>query len=262
MLYGIGSVALSTTDLDATSIIGQNVFAPQCVASVSITPETQKDSAMCYVDGLLQRASTRITANNWTAELVYEYADWATLQLLLGELAKTGAALVPTVGTKIITAATTTFTEINTTAANIASFKAYNSTDGVFLKLVTTAPAASNEYQISASTATDSTVIFDASMVGKTVSFSYNKAYSSIESIGDVGDTDEVNDFALSAIVSSAVDGTSAYALYAPKVSRANYPTIAFSGGSKAVLTINYDIITLPGQRRPFKMYKLNGATV
>ena len=261
MLTGVGNIFMSTLDLDADSLIGQQIFAPQCIAGVTITPEVTSQTAKCYINGKLTTRASRLTTEDWMLQMSYEYVDFAQLQLLLGELASEGAAKLPVL--KAVTgAATFTESDINTTNDNVASLKLYNSTDAEFMTLVTTAPGP-NEFQVSAD-ATEATITLNAAQVGQTISYSYDKAYSSIESVGATQtgtQYDEVNDFKFSAVVSSAVEGTDAFLLVSDQISRESYPTIAFTGGNRATLEVNYRMITLPGSNRPFKLYKLDGAT-
>lgn len=256
MLFGIGNVSIGTNGLGASSILGQNLAFPQCVAGVSFTAESNSVMANCFRDGILQKVASRINSENFKVTLTYEYLDWATLQLLYGELSTTGAAYIPT--TKTVIGAGGTFTEADITVANanVGSFRLYNATLEVFMTLSVAAPGA-NEYQIT----TAGVVTHNAAQNGQTLVYRYDKRYTSIASIGsgNIGDAyDEMSNLNLTAILSSSVY-PEGLVLIADRLERVNTPSLELTG-DKAVITIEYDLVALPGRRKPFRMYKLTGA--
>ena len=232
---------------------------PQCIASLTLTPETTSANAKCYQNGQLSSVAERITQNDWLLELNYEFIDFATMQYaLFGQTSQSGPALVPT---QIVTAGTATIVEddVNSTIGNEASLKLYNSTEGVPMTLAAASPPGVNEFFVT-TTATEATIELNAAQVGQTITYVYDKSYTSIESIGESGQFDEINDFSLSAIVSSSVEGVDAFVLVAPRIARTNYPSLSFSGGEKATLSIQYRLLLQPGEKFPFKMYRLEDA--
>jgi hypothetical protein len=258
MLYGIGNVSIGTNGLTASSLLGQNLAFSQCVASIAFNAESNSVKANCFVNGVLQKKASRINSENFMVELTYEYASWSELQLLYGEVAKSQSNVyVPTSRTVVPTAATFTVADINTANANAASFRLYNATTEKFMTLAVGAPGAS-EYSIAAATGV---VTVNASAIGQTLIYKFDKRYTSIESIGSgfEGDaTDQLSNLNLTAILSSSIY-PQGIVLVADRLERINTPSFSIAG-DKATITIQYDLITLPGRLKPFTMYKLNGA--
>lgn len=262
MLYGVGNLTIGTNGLDVNSLIQQNVLFPGCVAAVAFNANSTFSEAKCYIDGLLQTVASAISAEDFTLDLTYEYLDWPTLQLLYGELASTGGAAVPTAKAITIVAGGLTVSEADITTANGngASLKAYDSTNQVFLTQALASPPGPNEFFVDEAA---STIEFNASQTGSTIQYQYDKLYSSIEAIGATPtgqQVDYLSNLNLTAILSSSVDGVNGIALVVDRLERTNTPSLSIAG-DKATVTINYKLITTPGNRKPFRLYKLSGAT-
>jgi hypothetical protein len=255
MLYGIGSVQVGTTGLTASSLIGQNVSFPQCVAGIEFSVESTAVEASCFRNGQLVTVANKINAENAMVSLTYTNPDWATMQLLYGELARSGGAAVPNAKTVTVSGTTIVDTDIKTT--NAASVRIYNDTDGVFMKLAASAPGP-NEFTVAGATGT---ITFNAATTGDTVTYRYDKLYNTIESIG-AGTTsqafDALDDLNLVAVLSSTIH-PQGIVLVAPKLSRMNSPTLSLSGDA-AEITIEYKLLTPAGARRSFSLYKLDGS--
>lgn len=260
MLYGIAGLNVGTNNFGATSLIGENIAFPQCVAGFAMTANSNFSEAKCYTDGILQTVASAINAEDFMIDLTYEFLDWTTLQLLYGELATSGGAVVPTSKSASITQVATPLATPDITAANAASVKVYDQTKGVFLTLAaTSATVNADEFFVDG---TASTIKFNASQTGSTVSYRYDKIYTNIQSIGagQAGQAyDALSDLNMTAVVSSAVEGAQAYALVLPKVARTNTPSLQIQG-DKAVIQIQYKALVPPGSRKPFRLYRLNGA--
>jgi hypothetical protein len=261
MLYGIGDISIGTNGLTASSLLGQNLAFCQCVAGISFAAESNSVMAQCYVGGVLQKKASRINSENFSIEVTYEYASWAELQLLYGEIAQSESNVyVPT--SKTVQATSTTFTVADITAANgnVGSFRIFNNNTETFMTLAAGAtPANGNEYAITAA----GVVTLHSSAVGQTFCYKYDKLYTSIESIGSgvEGDAvDELNNLNLTAILYSS-NYPEGILLVAERLERTSSPTLAIQG-DKAVITITYDLITAPGRRKPFKMYKLDSGVI
>lgn len=255
MLYGIGQVNIGTTKLDANSLLGQNLAFDQCVASVAFATESNSVSASCYVNGVMVNKASKINSELATVTLTYEYLDWPSLQLLYGEIAQAGEAFIPTA--KTITTTANTFTESDITVANqnVTSFRLFNNTEEKFMTLTVDAPGV-NEYQINNS----GQVTLNAAQVGQTLTYRYDKKYSSIESIGSNGQYDELDNLSLTAILYSSVY-PEGIVLVADNLARTTSPSFSISG-DKAVIEMSYSLNVLPGQRKAYRLYKLAGATV
>ena len=213
--------------------------------------------AKCYRDGILQTVASKINSEDFSVTLTYEFLDWPTLQLLYGELAQSGGAAVPTAKTEDLVGTTIVDSEI--IAANEASVLVYNATEEVFMTLAAASPGA-NEYSVDGAT---NTITFNAAQTGQTINYKFDKIYSSIESIGSglVGDQyDELSNLSLTAVLSSTVY-PSGIVLVAEQLERTNTPTLAIEG-DRATVSITYRLIAGKGRRKPFRMFKLEGATV
>ncbi len=257
MLYGIGAVSIGTNALDANSLLGQNLVLDNCVAGVAFNSESASVSAMCYKNGIKQKVAERINQEMYSVTLTYEYLDWPTMQLIYGELAQNGAAYVPTAQTVTLTGTTITNTNISTTNNNVASVRVFNATTETFMTLAAGAPAA-QEYSVNGTTGL---ITFNAAQTGQTIYYRYDRRYTSIESIGagNVGQQfDEFNNLNLTAILSSS-KYPEGIALVADQLERTSTPSLVIEG-DKAVIQITYSLVTPPGRRKPFTLYKLNGA--
>jgi hypothetical protein len=243
MLYGIGNVSIGTNGLSASSLLGQNLAFPQCVAGVAFNAESNSVMAKCFRNGTLQKVASRINSEDYKVSLTYEYLDWPTLQLLYGERALSGAAYVPTTQTVIGAGGTFTETGITVLNANVGSFRLY-------------APGA-EEYTIT----TVGVVTHNSAQNGQTLVYRFDKRYTEIESIGagNVGDSyDSLTNLNLTAVLSSSVY-PEGLVLVVDRLERTNTPSLELSG-DKATISIEYDLVALPGRRKPFSMYKLTGA--
>jgi hypothetical protein len=256
MLYGIGNVSIGTNGLSASSLLGQNLAFPQCVAGVAFNAESNSVMAKCFRNGTLQKVASRINSEDYKVSLTYEYLDWPTLQLLYGERALSGAAYVPTTQTVIGAGGTFTETGITVLNANVGSFRLYNATTETFMTLAAGAPGA-EEYTIT----TVGVVTHNSAQNGQTLVYRFDKRYTEIESIGagNVGDSyDSLTNLNLTAVLSSSVY-PEGLVLVVDRLERTNTPSLELSG-DKATISIEYDLVALPGRRKPFSMYKLTGA--
>ena len=264
MLYGLGSSFIATRALGANSLIGANIMQPQCLAGVSFESQTQEQTAECYRNGILQTVASAITAENFTITATYNFLSFSTLEMLYGELSQTGGGVVPTLANVVIGATAGDLTQAfaDLSAVNGASFKAYDATNDIFLTPSATATPGVNQFFVDAP---NSQLIFNASQQNTEVAVSYDKIYTSIQSIGSGGETDRfdaLTNLSFSAIVSSAVEGADAYLLHVPRIERVNTPTLNIAGGNRAEFSIQYRCINLPGRRKPFTLYRLANATV
>lgn len=261
MLYGIAKTSIGTNALDANTLFGEQIAFDQCIAGFSLTATTNFVEAKCFVNGVLQTVASAINAEDFMLDLTYEYLDWSTMQLLYGELAQTGGAALPTSKSIAITAAgAVSEPDISTANNNGASVRVYDQTKGIFLTAAAASPPAANQFFVDAAA---SEIEFNASQVGSTVTYKYDKIYTSIQSIGSgqIGSQfDQLTNLNLTAIVSSAVEGSEAYVLVVDQIERTNTPTLQLQG-DKAVFSIQYKAINRPGARKPFRLYRLNGAT-
>ena len=157
-------------------------------------------------------------------------------------------------------ALTITESDITSANANGASVRVFDQTKLKFLKASLTAGPGPDEFFVDEA---NSTIELNASQAGSTVSYQYDKLYTSIEAIGATpagSQVDYLNNLNLTAILSSAVDGVRGIGLVVDRLERTQTPSLSIQGG-KATLNISYKLINKPGARKPFKLYKLNGAT-
>lgn len=258
MLYGVGQTVITTTDLDANSLRGENALFPQCLASFEMNVDTTSADAMCMKKGVMTTTASALTGETFTLSLNYQFNDWLNLQLLLGELATTEAITIPVVKTGIVVLDTEyKIVDADVQVAVASTVLATNVTDGVQL-VATDTPGtpASGDFEVVAGE-----LHFNADMLGKTVEYTVAKAYSSIEAIGVALEADLLNNLSFIGLIASTVDGVDGYQLVVPQLVRISTPTITLSGDT-AELTVEYRMVTPPGKRKPFNLYRLNTATV
>ena len=257
MLFGIGSVSVGSNNLDASSLLGQNLSFPQCVAGVEFSIENNAVMAQCYRSGQLVKVAHRINSEDAMVTLTYQNISWPEMQLLYGEVARSGGAVIPTAKTVVVTGTSITEPDISTANNNAASLRLFNETEEVFMTLAVSTPGP-NEYSVAPATGV---ITLNAAQTGDTISYKYDKIYTSIESIG-AGTTsqqfDALNDLNLIAILSSSLY-PQGIVLSAPKLSRIASPTLSIAG-DRAEVSIQYALLTPPGFRRSFQLYKLDGS--
>lgn len=257
MLYGVGTTSIGTNALGASSLIGQNIVFPQCIASVQFTAESNNTVAQCWRDGVKIDVASRITSEMFNLVLTYEYIDFQTLGLLYGELPQDVIAALPT-SKSVIVPSGLTVTESDINANNAASVRLYNETDAKFMTLAAATPGV-NEYAIDAA---NGQITFNAAQEGATVFYKYDKQYTSIEAIGSglIGNQfDSLSNLNFTGVVYSAAS-SEPYVLQIDRLERTETPSFTLAG-DRAEVSITYKLIAPPGRRKPFTLYKLEGST-
>ena len=258
MLYGIGSVSIGTNDLGANSILGQNAVFPQCISSVQFTAESNNTVAQCWRDGIKIDVASKITSEMFNLVLTYEYIDFQTLGLLYGEVPKDVAAALPT-SKSVVVPSGLTIIETDITSSNAANVRFYNETDAQFMTLAASSTVGVNEYFIDT---VNNQVTFNAAQEGATVFYKYDKQYSSIQAIGAglIGENfDALTNLNFTGIVYS-VASSEPYVLQIDRLERTETPSFTLAG-DRAEISITYKLVAPPGRRKPFTLYKLEGAT-
>lgn len=87
MYYGAGEIFFATKDLDGSSIRGENLMLPGCVASFSLTFEDNFIQAKCLEGGARVVKASQITESIPNLNLTFELQDWPTTQLIYDEIA-------------------------------------------------------------------------------------------------------------------------------------------------------------------------------
>jgi hypothetical protein len=170
MLTGAGSIILTTNNLDAESLRGENILMPGCVASFSLTPDETAVDAECLEDGILQVVDTSINKRIWNMTLEFQFQDWSTIQLAYDEVAQSVASVdLPLVKKGIVDAAGEIVDADVVAGVGEDNFLAYMKQDGqkpVFLKVVASAPAANDEIQYATGK-----LVLTAANAGKVVTY-------------------------------------------------------------------------------------------
>lgn len=263
MLYGVGQTVITTNDLNANSLVRQeNALFPQCLASFEMSVDTTSADARCMKKGVMTTTASALTGETFTLTLNYQFNDWTNLQLLLGEVATTEANVsIPVVKQAIIADGTTVgvVTDSDVTTASEAGVLITNTSSSIQYELtIGTAgtPTAGNAE-------VDSTLgqlTFPVGDIGQTVEYVIDKVYTSIDAIGAALETDILTNLSFVGLIATTVDGVDGYQIVVPRLERISTPTITLAGDT-AELTVEYRLVTPPGKRKPFALYRLNTAT-
>lgn len=99
---------------------------------------------------------------------------------------------------------------------------------------------------------------FPAGSAGTVVTYVVNKTYTSIETIGHESTFDEFGRLIFTGLVYSTEDSVPMQ-IVCPQLSRISTPSITING-DLTELTIEFRASVAPGDRSPFKLYRLQGA--
>lgn len=257
MITGMGQLHFVTNDL-SDGIRGEELFFDLCVASFAFAPNETKQEARCLKNGRVQRSSSAITEQLWTLTLEFEEIGWDTMQLASDELASTvsNVSLPQVKNARIDTNGEVLDADI--TALSADSILVYLAgKPPVFMNAVAVAPVAANEVQIDTA---NNKLVFDSSLVGRNVSYSINKAYSSIDSIGVADEFDRFGTISFRGVIAGTNFNEGAI-IVIPELYRASTPELNISG-DLTTLTMEYDASVPFGKRLPYEIYNLDTAVV
>ena len=257
MLYGVGSTVITTNDLDASSLRGENALFPQCLASFELSTDTTFAEAQCQRNGILQTVAAAVSGETFTLNLTYQFNDWVNLQLLFGELATTESGVTIPVAKAAEVPSGLTISDADITPATAASVLVTDATNGILLNVVAAAPGP-NEVEVDGASGE---LNFNATQAGATVEYVVDKTYTSIDAIGVADSVDLLTNLSFTGLIASTPDGSQGYQIIIDRLERITTPTVTLSG-DVAEISLEYRCLTLPGRRKPFRLYRLSTATV
>lgn len=256
MLTGAGEIFFTTNNLDVSSLRGENLMFPGCIASFSLTPDENAVDAECLEGGVIQIADTAITRRTWTMALEFQYVDWTTIQLAYDELAQTLTSVDLPKRKVAIIDENGEVADTDITTGNEAGFLAYLSSPGqkaTFLKVVTSSPAV-DEVQYNA---TSSKLILNVANAGKKITYRVNRTYTNVEAIGVADTYDKFGSLAFSGIVGFSNNAAQVgMQLIVPQLNRVSSPEVTVNGDLVS-LSLEYRLATPTGSRAPFQLYFL-----
>lgn len=244
---------LLSRDLGASSIRGQQIVLPACIAQFSLTPSVQLAEAKCLVNGKKQISAARITEETWTLKLTFEKAGWNELGFAFDELPQASTSIsIPILKTGRVNSAG----EIADADISVGlDVRAYESTPITrFLKLTSSATPVEGEFKLAAGK-----LIFPIAKAGAVIAYSNTKAYASIETIGQEANFDSFGRLVFTGEVYTTEDSVPMQ-IVVPELSRVSVPSFSITG-SLSALEIEFRASVAAGDRRPFKLYRKQGAT-
>ena len=256
MLYGAGRLAFCSNALDSGSIIGHNVLLPQCLASFSLNAETEEAVARCLINGVRQTTASAVAAEDYLLEVTYENIDFNTLGLLYGEIPTTETNVVFPVLKEAFVDGGGQIVDAELIAGVLPTVKAYDNTNDLFLEPVAGAPGV-NQVQ----TDTAGSLTFEATNqpTGTSISYIFDKTYPSLNTIFGADNVDSLNNLRFSGVISSAIDGIDGIGIVVDRLDRTTVPSFTVEGTTVSI-TMTYRLSTVPGQRRPFRLFQISDA--
>jgi len=264
MLSGVGQLFAETQDLDADSILGQNVFFPGQFVDFNYEGQAEVKKAKAWVAGKRKVVASATGAEEYELTLSFEYLDWMHMGFAYDEIPQQSSNVTLPILKKgrVPTSAPYKITDADITPATASSVKAYVSERGSwgeagFRKVVALSPPGAGEFFVdTASSAHD--VIFHSSDAGAPVQYIVNKSYATIESIGHEVVADSFG------TLSFIGDGygpefPKRVRLYLPNITRISIPKLNTDNVPK--FEIKFTANVPASDRSPHKIYNLATAT-
>ena len=265
MIFGAGSLAFRTTELDPNSLRGEELLFPGCIAEFELTADSDLLEAFCLQNGKRQRVATAIGEETFTLSTTIEFIGWDTLQFAYDELAQTSSSVaIPVVKVATVPASPGPYTIVDTdiTAANEASVLVHLSErSGLNPRLFMNntspaAPTALNEFSVDGGT---NTITFDASAAGLLVTYCYDKICTTVDTLFVENTADSWGKLLFTGVANGTEFGDGVQ-IVIPDLSRVNTPTLNIDG-TTATLEVEFSANSLPGKRKPFELYRLDSCT-
>lgn len=255
MLYGAGKLGILSKDLDATSLRGEQLLMPACIAQFELTPDVNLAEAKCLTDGTRQITAAQITEEIWTLNLTYEKAGWNEIGFALDELPQLSTGVdFPLVKTAIVDAAGEI---IDADIAIADDIRAYEDTpiQTFLMRVVSPAVPVDGEFLVDAGK-----LVFPVSKAGAVITYNVTKTYSSIETIGKETDYDKFGRLIFTGEIYTTEDSLPMQ-IQVHQLSRISTPALSING-DLSELAIEFRAGVVPGQRKPFTLYRRVGAVV
>lgn len=247
ILYGAGRFSFLSEN--ASPNLRQLISAS--LLDFSIESSSNKVESKKYVDGNVVKAGSALKESSYTMRVGIEAIDWLNLQLAFGEVSGlTASAALPelrygvvpaTAPYEVVDADITTGTEV---------YVCFTDEDkGSPGKRVTTAPAATGEYQV---TVAGTKISFNASDAGRPFARRVFRTYTNLRTIGVEQVYTTLSNFSFEGVL--ATDGP-LIKVVVPKTSRSSTPSLNLTDVTK--LEIEYDLISVNNARYPFQLYQM-----
>lgn len=255
MLFGAGSLAVISKDLDPNSLRGQELVFPTCIASFELSVDTNLAEARCLIEGKRQITAARITEEVATLTLTFERAGWTELGFAYDELPQTSSGItLPQVKTAIVDSSNQ-IVDAEITVADDVTVLAYEAspTARFLLRVDNPAVPTAGEYRVDIGL-----LQLPVGSEGQVVSYVVNKTYTSIETIGEESTFDSFQRLIFTGLVYTTEDSVPLQ-IVVPELSRVSTPSFSING-DLTELVIEFRASVPAGERRPFKLYRLQGA--
>lgn len=261
MLSGVGQLFVLTQDLDANSILGENIFFPGQFVDFNYEGNAETKKAKAWIDGKRKNVASATGEEEYTLTLSFEYLDWFHMGFAYDEMPQTSSNVTLPIIKKGTVPSTAPYeiTDADITATTEASVQVYISSRGSWgeagpRRKGTTTPNAGEFVADGAATK----LIFDASDAGAPVQYIVNKTYATIESIGHEISADNFGKLAFLG------DGygpefPSRVRIYLPNLTRSSIPSLVTDDVPK--FEIQFEANVPAGSRTPHRIYNLATAT-
>lgn len=264
MIFGAGSLAFRSTELDPNSLRGEELLFPGCIAEFELTADTDLLEAFCLQGGKRQRVATAIGEETFTLSTSIEFIGWDTLQFAYDELSQTSSnVVIPTVVVaEVPTSGPFTIINSDITVANEATVLVHLSersgtNSRLFMNNVSpAAPSALNEFSVDGAT---NTITFDSTAAGLLVTYCYDKTCTSVETLFVESTADSLGKLLFSGIANGTEFGDGVQ-IVIPDLTRVTTPTLNIDG-TVTTLEVEFSANALPGARKPFELYRLDSCT-
>ena len=244
MLEGMGRLVFRTLNLnDNVAYVGRlNNF------KIAEELETGEAKAFPFSGGAQTVVDSIVKSRTYTLTVGTASFDKLDLSMMMDELIQTSASVtLPTSAQGTVPSSTAyEITVSGLTANQSVQVQVISDTAPEQLEQVTSTPAAAGEYQI-----TSGKIVFHSGDAGKTVVYTYSKAYSAVETIGVEPTFERYGIMSFSGIILGP-RFTNPPKLYLPKVKRKSGYEISASDGDTQV-DLEYSIET-PISGRPVQL--------
>lgn len=221
----------------------------------SINGESKKEESFKFVEGLRQRAGSRIIEELYTLKVEIEAASWTAIQFALGR-ASTKVPSIDLPEVRYATIPPTGAAEIADpdlgAALGVQTFVTESGTwgdEGALTLLATGSPAA-GQFKVDG---TNNKIIFNAAQAGATVAYRLIKTFSNLDTIGVQAAAQVLTQFSFSGL--GFTDSGEFYKVIIPKMNRAKVASLAL--GEKTKFEIEFDLAVAAGKAAAYQMIRM-----
>jgi len=242
MLYILGQMVTRT--IGVNSVL--HIFKPVS-ANLETTTEEIEASGFQFDEGPIQVLDSAIIKETTTLNLTQESLDKLDLSMVLDQKEATVASIaVPTI-TKVLVPATPFEVTIAALTLNqdvVATI--LSDTAPVYLKRVAIAPAAADEFQVTAGK-----LIFHSGAVGASVAVWYTKTETALPMIGGTNPDSSYGEMSFSGILKGT---RMRKRIFIPRITRTGDKTLGVSGSVEAA-ELSYKCLAPAGWSKPYAIW-------